>query len=39
MFYANTDEDNRMCIDLGIRGILTDRPDVLIATLQAMKRR
>ena len=39
MFYANTDEDNRTYIHLGVQGILTDRPDVLIATLQAMGRR
>jgi glycerophosphoryl diester phosphodiesterase len=32
VFYANTDEVNRELIAMGVRGILTDYPDVLIAT-------
>ncbi|MBN1250302.1 MAG: hypothetical protein JXC32_21745 [Anaerolineae bacterium] len=39
MFYANTDEDNRTYIAMGIQGILTDRPDILIATLRDLGRR
>jgi len=39
VFYGNTDEDNRMLIAMGVSGILTDRPDVLLATLRAMGRR
>lgn len=33
MFYSNTDEDNRRYIGYGLRGIMTDSPDVLIETL------
>jgi len=33
MFYSNTDEDNLKFIGYGLRGILTDYPDVLLATL------
>lgn len=33
MFYSNTDEDNRKFLGMGIQGILTDRPDILLDTL------
>jgi glycerophosphoryl diester phosphodiesterase len=33
MFYSNTVEDNEMFISRGIRGILTDNPDVLLKQL------
>ena len=36
MFYANTDEDNRKYLELGIPGVLTDRPDLLIDTVRRM---
>ncbi len=36
VFYANTDEANRELIAMGVRGILTDYPDILIATLQTL---
>jgi glycerophosphoryl diester phosphodiesterase len=32
-FFGNTDEANRELITMGIQGILTDHPDILIATL------
>ncbi len=34
MFWSNTDEDNREFIGLGLRGLLTDCPDVLIQTVR-----
>ncbi|MBN1555104.1 MAG: hypothetical protein JXA11_10180 [Phycisphaerae bacterium] len=34
VFYSNTDEDNRQLIEWGQQGILTDRPDVLLETIQ-----
>jgi hypothetical protein len=36
MFYSDTDQDNRHFIAMGIRGILTDRPDVLIQTAREL---
>jgi glycerophosphoryl diester phosphodiesterase len=36
MFYSNTDEDNRKYIGWGIRGILTDRPDILLETIAGL---
>jgi glycerophosphoryl diester phosphodiesterase len=33
MFYSNTDADNRRYIGHGLRGILTDYPDILLRTL------
>lgn len=33
MVYSNTDEDSRRYIGYGVRGILTDYPDVLLTTL------
>lgn len=39
MFYANTAEDTRRYVELGIPGILTDRPDIVIRTLQEMGHR
>jgi len=33
MFYSNTDDDNRRYIDMGLRGILTDYPNILIQTI------
>ena len=35
VFYSNSDADNRLFIGYGIRGILTDRPDILIETIGA----
>ncbi len=34
MFYSNTDEDNRRYIAMGLRGILTDYPNILIQTIK-----
>jgi glycerophosphoryl diester phosphodiesterase len=34
LFYSNTDQDNRRFIGYGIRGILTDTPDVLVHTIK-----
>jgi hypothetical protein len=34
MFYSNTDADNRRYIGYGLRGILTDYPDLLLQTLE-----
>lgn len=39
MFFANSDADNRTYTAMGIQGILTDFPDILIETLHAMGRR
>jgi glycerophosphoryl diester phosphodiesterase len=39
MFFANTEADNRTYIEMGMQGILTDRPDILLATLRALGRR
>jgi len=36
MFYSNTDADNRRYIGYGLKGILTDYPDVLMKTLKDM---
>lgn len=34
MFYSNTDEDNRKFIAMGMQGILTDYPDILVDTVK-----
>jgi len=39
MFFANSDADSRLYVEMGIQGILTDHPDIVIATLQTMGRR
>ncbi|PCJ56294.1 MAG: hypothetical protein COA79_19185 [Planctomycetota bacterium] len=36
MFYSNTKEDNLRYIELGLQGILTDHPDILIDTIENM---
>ncbi|MEK6793653.1 MAG: glycerophosphodiester phosphodiesterase family protein [Spirochaetota bacterium] len=36
MFYSNTDEDNREFIVRGMRGIHSDYPDVLCATIESI---
>jgi glycerophosphoryl diester phosphodiesterase len=36
MFYSNTDEDNGRYIGYGLRGILTDYPDVLRRTIERL---
>ncbi len=36
MFYSNTDEDNRRFIGMGMRGILTDFPDILKETIKSL---
>lgn len=36
LYYSNTDEDNRYFINLGIQGILTDYPDILLNTIENM---
>jgi hypothetical protein len=36
MFWANTPEDQRRFIEMGVRGILTDHPDVLRATIRSL---
>ena len=33
LFYSNTDRDNRRFLALGIQGILTDFPDILVQTI------
>jgi glycerophosphoryl diester phosphodiesterase len=33
MFYSNTDEDNRRYLATGLRGVLTDYPDILMRTI------
>jgi glycerophosphoryl diester phosphodiesterase len=37
MFYSNTDKDNRRYIDMGLQGILTDYPNILIQTIRDLK--
>ncbi|MBL4574742.1 MAG: hypothetical protein JKY51_01410 [Opitutaceae bacterium] len=37
MFYSNTDEDNRRYIKMGLRGILTDCPNILLQTIKDLK--
>ncbi len=37
MFGSNTDEDNRRFISMGMQGILTDFPDVLINTIKTLR--
>jgi len=36
VYYSNTDGDNRRFISYGIRGILTDYPDVLVKTVTSL---
>jgi glycerophosphoryl diester phosphodiesterase len=39
VFYANTRQDTVSYVEMGIQGILTDRPDILISTLASLGRR
>jgi glycerophosphoryl diester phosphodiesterase len=37
MFFSNTDEDNRKYIEMGLRGILSDYPNILIQTIRDLE--
>ncbi|MBT3374266.1 MAG: hypothetical protein HN742_23945 [Lentisphaerae bacterium] len=39
MFYSNTDADNRRFIAMGMKGIVTDYPDILIETCRDLRLR
>lgn len=39
MFYSNTDADNRRFIAMGMKGIVTDYPDILIKTCRDLRLR
>jgi len=37
MFFSNTEEENEMYIRYGIKGIMTDKPDILINSIKKVK--
>jgi glycerophosphoryl diester phosphodiesterase len=37
LYYSNSDEDNRHFIELGIQGILTDYPEILMQTIKDLQ--